>query len=113
MSTQYNHLSTEERVTIMVMLFLRQTLRAIARLLGRRPSTISREFRRNSQQPKYTAIQTTSTARYLRHAPLRQRRLFPDSELFQWLSKCSVLADHRNKLPADYVASGLANPRDM
>ncbi|TRO37823.1 helix-turn-helix domain-containing protein [Pseudomonas putida] len=49
MSTQYNHLSTEERVTIMVMLFQRQPLRAIAALLGRHPSTISREIRRNPQ----------------------------------------------------------------
>ncbi len=30
MSTQYNHLSIEERVTIMVMLLQRQTQRAIA-----------------------------------------------------------------------------------
>ncbi|MCF5085283.1 helix-turn-helix domain-containing protein, partial [Pseudomonas gessardii] len=56
MSTQYNHLSTEERVTIMVMLFQRQTLRAIAALLGRHPSTISREIKRNPQQPHYDAI---------------------------------------------------------
>ncbi|PTU03696.1 hypothetical protein DBR45_05730 [Pseudomonas sp. HMWF031] len=62
MSTQYNHLSTEERVTIMVMLFQRQTLRAIATLLGRHPSTISREIRRNSQLPKYDAIQATDCA---------------------------------------------------
>jgi IS30 family transposase len=82
MSTQYNHLSTEERVTIMVMLFQRQTLRAIATLLGRHPSTISREIRRNSQLPKYDAIQATSRAHCLRHVPRRQKRLFPDSELF-------------------------------
>ncbi|MCF4977933.1 helix-turn-helix domain-containing protein, partial [Pseudomonas gessardii] len=83
MSTQYNHLSTEERVTIMVMLFQRQTLRAIAALLGRHPSTISREIKRNPQQPHYDAIQATSRAQQLRHAPRRQRRLSPDSELFQ------------------------------
>lgn len=40
MSTQYNHLSTEERATIMVMLFQQQTLRTIAALLGRHPCTV-------------------------------------------------------------------------
>lgn len=83
MSTQYKHLSTEERVTIMVMLFQRQTLRAIAALLGRHPSTISREIKRTPQQPHYDAIQATSRAQQLRHVPRRQRCLSPDSELFQ------------------------------
>lgn len=55
MSTQYKHLSTEERVTIMVMLFQQQTLRAIAALLGRHPSTISREIKRTPQQSHYDA----------------------------------------------------------
>ncbi|MNR52068.1 hypothetical protein D3C85_1718500 [compost metagenome] len=32
---------------------------------------------------------------------------------FKWLSKCFVLAGHRNKLPADYAVSGPANPSDM
>src|SRR3979490_1037824 len=80
MSTQYNHLSTEERVTIMVMLFQRQTLRAIAALLGRSP--VSREIRRNTHSD-YDAIQATSRAQQFRHVPRRRRRLLPESELFQ------------------------------
>ncbi|EPJ8754085.1 IS30 family transposase [Pseudomonas capeferrum] len=83
MSTQYNHLSTQERVTIMVMLFQRQPLRAIAALLGRHPSTISREIRRNPHQHHYDAAQAASRAQQLRQVPRRQRRLSPDSELFQ------------------------------
>ncbi|NNA25632.1 helix-turn-helix domain-containing protein, partial [Pseudomonas lundensis] len=42
--------------------------------LGRHPSTISREIKRNPQQPHYDAIQATSRAQQLRHAPRRQRR---------------------------------------
>jgi Transposase and inactivated derivatives, IS30 family len=48
MPTKYTHLSTEERVAIMVMQLQQLTLRTIAVLLRRHPSTISREIRQHS-----------------------------------------------------------------
>jgi IS30 family transposase len=44
-------LSEEERVTISDMLHARYSIRAIARELGRSPSTVSREIRRNIHEP--------------------------------------------------------------
>lgn len=45
----YKHLSTEERETAMVLQCQGASIRAIARMLGRSPSTLSRELRRNSK----------------------------------------------------------------
>lgn len=46
MSTHYIHVTTEERVTLMITRAQGSSLRAIAHLLGRQPSTLSREVRR-------------------------------------------------------------------
>ena len=46
--SQYTHLSIEEREKSRVMLEQGMSICAIARILGRSPSTISREFKRNS-----------------------------------------------------------------
>ena len=46
--SHYTHLSIEEREKSRVMLEQGISIRAIARILGRSPSTISREFNRNS-----------------------------------------------------------------
>lgn len=43
----YKELNIEERATIQVGLLNNLSLRRIARLMGRSPSTISREIRRN------------------------------------------------------------------
>ncbi|MFN3365508.1 MAG: helix-turn-helix domain-containing protein, partial [Exiguobacterium mexicanum] len=48
----YTHLTTAERVKIETYLGLGMSVRSIARRLGRQPSTVSREIRRN---PGYTA----------------------------------------------------------
>ncbi|STO07178.1 Transposase and inactivated derivatives, IS30 family [Exiguobacterium aurantiacum] len=48
----YTHLTTAERVKIETYLELGMSVRSIARRLGRQPSTVSREIRRN---PGYTA----------------------------------------------------------
>jgi IS30 family transposase len=48
MGTNYEHLSAEERATIMLMRGEGCSLRAMARRLHRAPSTISRELARNS-----------------------------------------------------------------
>ncbi|ESW40879.1 helix-turn-helix domain-containing protein, partial [Pseudomonas taiwanensis] len=46
MTTHYTHLTIEERVTLMIMRMQGASLRAIAQVLGRQPSTLSREVRR-------------------------------------------------------------------
>lgn len=67
----------------MVMQLQQLTLRAIAALLRRHPSTISREIRRNSQLDRYDPVHAANRARELRHKPRRQSRLCSGSELFQ------------------------------
>ena len=47
MNSQYNHLSAEERGTVMAMKLHGSSARSIAKALGRAPSTITRELRRN------------------------------------------------------------------
>lgn len=44
---QYSHFSVEEREIIQTMWWKRQSVRAIARTLGRSPSSVSREMKRN------------------------------------------------------------------
>lgn len=53
---QYNHLSIEEREKIQELLWQKQSIRHIAEVLGRSPSSISREIMKNNpkQQKRYT-----------------------------------------------------------
>lgn len=44
---QYNHFSIEERETIQEMLWRKSSIRTIARALGRNPTSVSREIKRN------------------------------------------------------------------
>ena len=83
MTTQYSHLTLEERVTLMIMRLQGSSLRTIATLLGRHPSTLSREVRRQPSQDRYDATVAGERARLLRRFPRRQKVLAPDSELFQ------------------------------
>jgi hypothetical protein len=55
-------LSLGEREEISRGLSVRQSLRAIARQLGRAPSTISREVRRNGGSARYRAAASDQTA---------------------------------------------------
>jgi transposase, IS30 family len=50
MGTNYEHLTAEEQATLMVMRADGCSQRAVARCLGRNPSTISRELARNSRR---------------------------------------------------------------
>ena len=51
----YTELSIEERATIQVGQYKKLSQREIARMLGRSPSTISRELRRNRLVAGYSA----------------------------------------------------------
>lgn len=87
MTPKYTHLSTEERVAIMVMQLQQLTLRAIAALLRRHPSTISREIKRHSQLDRYDAAHAAIRARELRRKPSHPPRLSSGSELFQLITQ--------------------------
>lgn len=90
MTTHYTHLTVEERVTLMIMRLQGASLRAIAAVLGRNPSTLSREVRRQPGPGYYDATAAGARARALKHVPRRRKVLAPDSELLQVV--CSLLA---------------------
>lgn len=87
MDGQYQHLSAEERGAIMALQHQGQSVRAIALVLGRAASTISRELRRNGwRNPaagpamgrpplSYDAARAGQRARRMRHKPRRCRKL--------------------------------------
>ncbi|ROH85592.1 IS30 family transposase [Stagnimonas aquatica] len=87
MGKAYQHLSAEERGTIMALRHEGRSLRVIAGVLGRSASTISRELRRNGERPPstgpvmgrprlgYDATRAGQRARRLRHGRRRRRKL--------------------------------------
>jgi IS30 family transposase len=82
----YNHLSIEEREKIQELLWQKKSMRYIAKELGRSPSSISREIKKNNppQQKRYTprlAHERAVTKRSNRGAP----KLEKDAELYQYM----------------------------
>lgn len=82
----YNHLSIEERETIQELLWQKQSIRYIATVLKRSPSSISREIQRNNppERKRYTprvAHERALTKRSCRGAP----KLKKDTELYQYV----------------------------
>ena len=71
----YRHMSAEERETLSLGLAHGHSLRAMAAVLRRAPSTVSRELARNAMRAPYRACtaQTRATARA--HQPRRPRKL--------------------------------------
>ena len=82
MTKHYQHLSTEERVTLMLMRAQGDSLRRLGEVLGRSASTLSRELRRNGESDRYDIRTAVEQARARRHMPRRSRRLRPDSQLW-------------------------------
>lgn len=71
----YNELSLDERVEMQRRLEAGDSLRAIARSLGRAASTISREHRRAPSGVIYRAQAAQGRARIARHKPRMPRKL--------------------------------------
>jgi transposase, IS30 family len=71
----YRHRSAEERETLSLGLALGHSVRAMAAVLRRAPSTVSRELARNAMRAPYRACtaQTLATARA--RQPRRPRKL--------------------------------------
>jgi transposase, IS30 family len=85
MGVVYGRLSSEERATIMLMRRDGRAIRAIARLLGRAASTISRELRRQAEHGKLPYEATRAAARaFAQSRRCRNRRkLRPGEALFE------------------------------
>jgi IS30 family transposase len=82
----YNHLSIEEREKIQELLWQQRSVRYIAAVLKRNPSSISRELKKNNpkQKKRYTprlAHRRALTNRSSRGAP----KLAKDTELYQYV----------------------------
>jgi len=79
----YQELSIEERITIQFGQLQGLSQRAIARMLNRSPSTISRELRRNAAfTSPYSASQAQQRMRQRRTVCRPARKLEPGTELF-------------------------------
>lgn len=90
--TTYNHLSPEERATIMLMLDHRFSMRKIAKRIGRNVSTISRELTRNYSKPEtYDANKAGMSYRKRRAYSVKPKKLLSNSSLWKliepWLMK--------------------------
>jgi len=71
----YSHLSAEERETLSLGLAAGHSLRQMARVLGRDPSTVSREMARNAGQRPYRACTAHTLASARARQPRRLRKL--------------------------------------
>ena len=70
---QYQHFSIEEREQIQLGLWEQQSVRGIARGLGRSPGSVSREIRRNLPHERYRYTPRLAHARALAHRHSRGR----------------------------------------
>ena len=71
----YTHLSIEERETLSLGLAQGYSLRTMARVLGRAPSTVSREAARNTRDHPYRAYLAQRLAVTRARQPRRPRKL--------------------------------------
>lgn len=81
MPKTYQHLSAEERGVIMAERQRGNSMSAIAHLLGRSPSTLSRELRRNGHSD-YAAPAAGAAYRLRRVGCRRRRKLVDDTPLY-------------------------------
>lgn len=91
MSTQaghYAHFQPEDRQTLASLLQQNLSLRAIARMLGRSVSSVSRERRRNSVDGEYRSAQAQQACRHRRREARPPRKLDADSVLFGVVQHC-------------------------
>ena len=83
MRKQYNHLSIEERAVIMTELERKSSIRKISSLLGRSPSTISREIKRFPDASNYHVRIASRAANARKQRSVRTRKLDPETVLWQ------------------------------
>ena len=81
-SKRYQQLQPEDRVTLASLAQQKYSVRAMAQVLGRSPSTISRELRRNAQPAGYASTTARACARRRRLQGRPQGKLHRDGILF-------------------------------
>ncbi len=119
----YTHLSAEDRETLSLGLTQGESLRALARVLGRAPSTLCREYARNTTRGRpYRACTAQSQAAIRARQPRRSRKLL-DPWLWQYVRtqlaagcspeqiagrlKRAYPGDRRKQLSAETIYAGL------
>lgn len=70
----YTHLTSDERITLMLMQGRGLSLRAISRHLGRHVSSLSRELKRNRTNHRYDVVRACALARERRSKARRPSR---------------------------------------
>lgn len=94
---QYNHLSIEERERIQKLLWQKKSIRYIAEELGRSPSSISREIRKNNSKRKITYTPRLAHERALRKRSSRgQSKLDKDVVLHEAIYQYIYAQIYRN-----------------
>ena len=86
MESRYKHLQAEERVTLASLRQQGWSMRAIAHLQGRSPSTISRELRRNSSDEGYASASAQHQCQQRRLHARPPPKLHPDGDLWFLIS---------------------------
>ena len=84
LTRSYRHMSAEERETLSLGLAHGYSLRTMASVLGRAPSTVSREHIRNTVRGPYRACTAHTLASARAHQPRRPRKLL-DPWLWQYV----------------------------
>jgi IS30 family transposase len=81
-SPHYRQLQPEDRMTLASLQQQNYSIRAVARVLHRSSSTISRELSRNADASGYASSQAQKRCQHRRQSARPQRRLHDDSSLF-------------------------------
>ena len=81
----YRHLSAEDRETLSLGVAHGHSLRTMARVLGRAPSTVSRELARNTTRGRPYRVCTAQTLAATRACQPRRRRKLLDPWLWQYV----------------------------
>ena len=79
---RYQQLQPEDRVTLASLVQQKYSVRGMAQILGRSPSTVSRELRRNSQPAGYASIPARACAQRRRQYSRPPIKLHTDGVLF-------------------------------
>ncbi len=107
----YTHLTTTERVKIETYLELGMSIRSIARRIGRQPSTVSREIRRNPgyesgrAQKRYEKAKTHCGAKTKLDDTMR--RTIVEKLRATWSPNRSSAASTQEKLPSHHLPMDL------
>jgi len=86
MSRRFQQLAAEERVALAALKLQGHSLRGIARQLGRSPSTLSREVRRNATAAGYASAPAQKRFEQRRQSARPRARLDPDGPLWPVVS---------------------------